>query len=317
VLVENFSARAMPRLGLGFESLRERNPGLIYMQMPALGLFGPYRDYIGLGPSIEPLSGLTAVMGYGLDEPRVTAAAVTDAASGVTTAAAIMTALSRRLRTGEGMHIDLSQGEAMTALLGEYVIGSQLPGGVATRMGNAHPSIAPHGVYRCAGEDAWICITAMDEGQWQALCVAAGELGAAWASDARFASMAARVTHREALDAAIGDWTAGQEQQELSELLLRSGVAAGAVQSAPQFLSDPHLVAVGYYSQLATADTGSWRYDGSPLRANGERGYEDWFGAPGLGEHNREVLLGLGYREDEIDALTEAGVLVDRPPAPA
>ena len=320
VLVENFSARAMPRLGLGFDSLRERNPGLIYMQMPALGLFGPYRDYIGLGPSIEPLSGLTAVMGYGPDEPRVTAAAVTDAASGVTAAAAIMTALSRRLRTGDGMHIDLSQGEAMTALLGEYVIesqlpGGQLPGGMATRMGNAHFSIAPHGVYRCAGEDAWICITAMDEGQWSALCVAAGTAGEAWAADARFASMAARATHREALDAAIGGWTAGQKQQELSELLLRNGVAAGAVQSAPQFLSDPHLEAVGYYSQLTTADTGSWRYDGSPIRANGERGYEAWFGAPGLGEHNREVLLGLGYREDEIHALTEAGVLVDRPPS--
>ncbi len=312
VLVENFSARAMERLGLGYEVLRQHNPRLVYMQMPAFGRFGPYRDYVGLGPSIEPLSGLTALMGYGPDEPRVTAAAITDAAAGVTAATAILTALSRRERTGEGVLVDLSQSEAMTAYLGEFMLEAQTQGREPERLGNGHALVAPHGVYRCAGDDRWICITAMDDDQWDALCAVAGR---GWEADARFASVSARLSERAALDVEIEYWTSAQERDALVAALLEAGVAAAPVQSAPEYLVDPFLVDGGYYSTLTTPDSGTWTYDGSPVRTNGERGYESWVGSPGLGEHNDEALRRIGYGISEINQLRRDGVVVDRPPA--
>src|SRR5690606_1064731 len=105
VVIENFSARAMPSLDLGYDALREANPAVVYVAMPAFGVDGPYRDYIGLGPSVEPTTGLTALMGYSDDEPRVTSKAIVDAMSGTTAAAAVLTALERRERTAEGAFI--------------------------------------------------------------------------------------------------------------------------------------------------------------------------------------------------------------------
>ncbi|MDA0271315.1 MAG: CoA transferase [Chloroflexi bacterium] len=308
VVIENFSARAMPSLGLGYEALREANPHIIYMPMPAFGSFGPYRDYVGLGPSIEPLSGLTSLMGYGPDEPRVSATAITDPAAGVTAAGAILTALWRRARTGEGALIDLSQGEAMSAYLAEHFVEAQLEGREPERLGNAHPSMSPHGVYRCDGEDEWIAIGARDEAEWRALDHVAG-LG--WAGHARFATLAARLEHRDALDAAIEAWTRGQQKHALAQRLMAAGVPAGAVNSAPEWL----LHERGYFSALEMAEAGVWTSDGSPFEFDGTRSYAAWRGAPRLGEHNRPVLAALGYTEAEIEALEAAGVLVDMPPA--
>jgi crotonobetainyl-CoA:carnitine CoA-transferase CaiB-like acyl-CoA transferase len=313
VLVENFSARAMDRLELGYEVLSERNPRLIYMQMPALGRFGPYRDYVGLGPSIEPLSGLTAIMGYAPDQPRVTSQAVTDAAAGVTAATAIMTALSRRDRTGEGCLIDLSQGEAMMAYLGEWVVDEQLSGAARARFGNADPRLAPHGVYRCAGDDDWICIAVQDDLQWDML---AGLAAQGWEQSDHYRTASARIANRERLDAAVEAWTMTWDKIELSERLIAAGVPAGAVQSAPEFLGDRQLVALDYFSTLATSDTGPSRYDGSPITIQGQRGHESWRGAPGLGEHNDEALSRVGYDSAEIATLRRSGVIVDRPPDP-
>src|SRR5690606_3666147 len=95
IVIENFSARAMPSLRLGYDELRAANPTVIYLTMPAFGADGPYRDYIGLGPSIEPTTGLTALMGYSDEEPRVTSKALTDPIAGVTAAAAVLTAVER------------------------------------------------------------------------------------------------------------------------------------------------------------------------------------------------------------------------------
>ena len=163
------SARALPSLGLGFDALREVTPRVIYVAMPAFGLEGPYRDYVGLGPSIEPLTGTTALMGYGPDEPRMSVQAITDAMSGTAAAAAVVTALERRARTGEGAFIELSQHEAGIAYIGEQCIEYQLTGAVPPRAGNAHPRMAPHGVYRCAGDHEWIPIAVRREEGWGAL----------------------------------------------------------------------------------------------------------------------------------------------------
>jgi len=312
VVIENFSARAMPSLGLGYDALREANPAIVYLTMPAFGREGPYRDYIGLGPSIEPMTGLTAAMGYSGAEPRVTSAALTDAMSGVAAASAVLTAIERRERTGEGAFIDLSQHEVGVAFLGEWFIERQLSGEEPRRLGNGHAEFAPHGVYRCLGSDDWIALAARTEDEWQALCALAS---CGWEDDARFMTPEGRRAHASDLDAAIDAWTSTQQKRALMEALQSRDVPAGAVLSPPEWLADPHLEARGYFAELDHAETGRGRWDGSPLRFEGERGYEEWLAAPLLGEHNAAVLGHvLGLSPEAVARLERDGVLADRPP---
>lgn len=312
VVIENFSARAMPSLALGYDDLKAANPRIIYVAMPAFGLEGPYRDYVGLGPSIEPLTGATALMGYGPEEPRMSVQAITDAMSGTAAAAAILTALERRARTGEGAYVELSQHEAGISYIGEQCIAYQLTGEAPPRNGNAHPAMAPHGVYRCAGEDEWIALAVPDEDRWQALCRLA-ECG--WEARTEFATVADRLAHGSALDAAIEAWSVTYGKTELMARLQEAGLPAGAVQTAPEWHADPHHRARGYFFTTDEVDTGRRTYDGSPVRFSGQRGYEQWRRAPTLGEHNREVLLDVaGYSAAEVAHMQSAGVVVDRPP---
>ncbi len=312
VVIENFSARAMGGLDLGYERLREANPGIIYVGMPAFGADGPYRDYVGYGPAVEPMTGLPAVMGYGPDEVRVTGTATPDAIAGLAAASAVLTALERRARTGEGACIDVSQHEAGIALLGEYFVEYQQSGETPAYVGNGHPQFAPHGIYRCAGDDDWVALAARDDAEWATLCDVAER---PWASDPRFATAEARLAHRAELDEAIAEWTRNLGKFDVMERLVRAGVPAGAVLTCPEYLADAHLEERGYYARLEHPATGVQQYDGSPFVFDGQRGYDAWLPSPRLGEHNESVLTEvLSKSSDEIAALWEAGVLVDRPP---
>ena len=311
VVVENFSARAMPSLGLDYEALSARNPRLIFLTMPSFGSRGPYRDYVGLGPSIEPVSGLTALMGYGKDEPRVTAMAITDAASGICGLSAIMTALWQRERTGRGALLDLSQSEAMAAFLAEEFVASQLSKREPERLGNGAWNAAPYGVYRCLGEDEWISIGCVTDAQWTALARLAGR---GWEADGRYATVEGRLARRAALDEAIEAWTSAEEKRALARRLQAVGVAASPVQSAPEWLDDPHLKARDYFTSLETPDAGRYQSDGLPMLIDGDRGYTAWTGAPGLGAHNVETLRLAGYTDAEIADLAARGIIVGRPP---
>jgi crotonobetainyl-CoA:carnitine CoA-transferase CaiB-like acyl-CoA transferase len=311
VVIENFSARAMTSLDLGYERLHAANARIIYVAMPAFGCEGPYRDYVGFGPGVEPMTGLAAVMGYSDDEPRISATALPDPIAGLAAVAAVVTALERRERTGLGSQIDLSQHEAGIALLGEYFLEHQRTGREPERIGNAHHSFAPHGVYRCLGEDEWITLAARDDADWKALSAVAGR---DWAADSRFATRSARLKHRTALDDEISGWTAGFDKFALMRSLLEAGVPAGAVLASREYLADPHLEARGYFADLSHPETGPQRYDGSPLMFNGARGYEQWTPAPRLGEHNAAVLRDmLEMDEAEIALLLADGVIADRP----
>ena len=177
LLIENFSARALPSLGLSHEVLAERNPRLVHLAMPGFGLSGPYRPYVAYGPSIEPMTGLGALMGYSDEEPRVTSTAVLDAMSGTMASVAAIDALLTRQRTGGGALVELSQHEAGILFNGESMVRRQLADGEPHRLGNALATCAPSGVYRCAGEDEWIAIEVHTERQWQSLATLAPRAG--------------------------------------------------------------------------------------------------------------------------------------------
>jgi crotonobetainyl-CoA:carnitine CoA-transferase CaiB-like acyl-CoA transferase len=311
LVIENFSARVLPSLGLTHEVLAQRNPRLIHVAMPGFGLSGPYAPYVAYGPSTEPMTGLGALMGYSDEEPRVPATAVLDAMSGVLAAVAAIDALLARQQSGAGSLVELSQHESGILYHGEHLVRRQLEGREPHRLGNADAACAPSGVYRCRGEDDWIAIAARTEEQWGSLAALAAS---GWQEDGRFADMHARLAHREDLDDAVEGFTRRWDKIELTAALQKGGVPAGAVLSAPEWLTDPHLQARDYYSNLADADRAPRLSDGLPVLIDGNRDTGWWRRAPMLGEHNREILEELGFAASDISALEERGVIGDRPP---
>jgi crotonobetainyl-CoA:carnitine CoA-transferase CaiB-like acyl-CoA transferase len=309
VLVENFSARVMPNFGLDYPALSAINPALVMLAMPGFGATGPYRSFMSYGPAIEPMTGLTSLMGYPGEAPLVSAIAYPDAVGGLSAAAAVVTALVERRRTGRGCFIDLSQLEATTSLIGEYYLAYQATGTLPERIGNGHPLWAPHGTYRCQGEDAWVSIAVRSDAEWQRFCAAAGldELGAA----PELMTAAGRRAHQARIDRAIETWTRGRDKFAVMAALQRAGVPAGAVVNAPEMLADPQLAARGFYADVSLPDGTPLRMAGVPFTFDGMR-RQTWQAAPERGAHNRQVLRDvLAMSDGEIDALIADGVLVD------
>ncbi len=304
VVIENFSARAMPALGLDHERLHDANPRLICVTAPGYGRSGPWRDRVAFGPSVEPMSGLTTVMGYGPDEPRNTAMALMDAITAVNAAAAVMTALRRRQRTGKGAFVELALHEGGVALCGTWLVERQL-GGTPARMGNRHPQMAPHGVYRCAGEDNWLALGCRNAEDWRALCALLGDaLDPDWDLDARR-------HHHAAIDRAIGAWTVIRDKGTAAIELQAAGVASGPINTTSDMTADPQVQHRGFFVPL---EPGPTPMPGSPIHMAGV-GSEDWRPCPTLGQDNAAVLSQwLGYDERRIAELEQAGVIVDKPP---
>ena len=303
VVIDNFSARAMPSLGLDYETLKAANPRIVQVRMPGYGSSGPYKDRVAFGPTVEPLSGLTNVLGYGKGEPRCTSLALMDPIAALSAAAAVVTALRRRATTGAGAYVELSLHEGGVGFCGPWLIERQL-GGDVQPLGNRHPAMAPHGVYPCAGEDQWIAVGCANDAQWRALC---GLVGAALDPQAALPS---RKADHDRIDAAIARWTAHHAKHEATALLQAAGVPAGPVNTAPDMIADPQVIHRQFFVPLEDRTP----VPGSPVKMTGITS-ADWTACPRLGADNAAVLKDwLGYDEVRVGELERQGVLADRPP---
>ena len=299
--------------GLHYEALREVNPGLIMLSSSLNGQTGPQALLAGYGTMGAALTGFAELHGWP-DRVPLGAGAYTDYVSSKFIAAAILAALEHRRRTGEGQYIDLSQAEASLHFLGPALLDYTVNGRVPSRVGNFDPHMAPHGVYPCAGEDPgapgtgrWVAIACATEAQWQALCDAAGRRE--WASDPRFATVADRIANRGALDAAIGEWTAGIAVAALEELLQGAGVPVHRAGSSADVGDDPQLRVRGHFVTVAHPELGPVPVESSRFRLSRTPGQVAWPG-PTFGQHNDQVLRDLlGMSDEEIVELIVAGAL--------
>ena len=308
VVIENFSATAMNRLGLGYEVLCQANEQIIYVSMPGFGKTGPNSDFVAFGPSVEPMTGLTAMMGYSDDEKHTTAMGLPDPIAGATAAAAVVTAIAQRKETGRGQHLDLPLHEGTINLLGEKYVEAQLTGRAPSVTVNRNASYAPQGIYPCAGQEEWIAIACPDDRSWSTLAEICGIDG----DD--FETVEARQRNHDQLDEKIGKFTGQCNKHELMVQLQAAGVPAGALLSAPEVLDSPQVKARDYFVELGGDHIEKERYAGSPVRFDGQRGTH-WHRAPKLGEHNEEVLRELlGMTDAEISRLQDEGVIANVPP---
>jgi crotonobetainyl-CoA:carnitine CoA-transferase CaiB-like acyl-CoA transferase len=308
VMISNFGAGVMEKLGLGAEEMLRRNPRLTIATISAFGQTGPYREYMGYGPLVHAVGGLSAQTGYADGIPRDIGTAYGDPNGGVFAAIAIAAALWARDRHGQGGQvIDVSMWEAMLCTAFEGWMNHVLGNAPHAMMGNRDPLWAPHNLYRCADEDRWVAIACTDETQWRALCGALGD--PAMAADPRWRDAAARKAHEDELDARIGAWCAGRERWEVTRALQAVGVPAFPSLSNEELLDDPHLNARGLFTEWPHAEVGVRKLVGAPWhlarRANGLA-----HAAPLLGEHTDSVLERvLGLSAAERARLREQGAI--------
>lgn len=315
VLVEGFSPGTMDRLGLGYETLRQVNPALVYVQQSGMGQTGDYGPLKAFGPTAQAMSGITDMSG--LPEPYPPAGigySYLDWFGAYQIALAMLAGLYRREVTGEGCWIDSSQVEAGIYLTGPTVLDFSVNGRSWRRVGNRSASkpAAPHGAYRVRGRDRWIAIAVFTDAEWHALVrvLRCPE----WANDPRFATLERRISNQDALDALVDSAASTWDGDELMCALQSAGVAAGVCQSAEDRIEkDPQLRHLGWTTELVQSELGSWPAKSTPVRFSESPAYmggiRDRHG-PNYGEDNQyvyEELLGLS--PDEISALAEAGVI--------
>jgi crotonobetainyl-CoA:carnitine CoA-transferase CaiB-like acyl-CoA transferase len=307
-VAENFRQGVLDRLGLGYDVLRGANPRIILLSLASQGSTGPESGYRSYGSTLDALSGLMSLTGYADSHPVWSGQEVNypDQVASVFGAGLLLAAVRYRNRTGQGCHVDLSQRELVTTMIGEHVLEYTIGKTPPHPRANRHPGMAPHGCFPCRGEDAWVAISVESDAQWRALCETIGRPDLA--GDERYRTVPDRRRHESALEQVIAGWTRHRSKHEAMRILQAAGVPAGAVQTGQDMLSDPHLASRRFYATVDNVRAGRQQLRVSPYRMSATPPTVRR-PAPTLGQ-DTEAILGtlLGYSPDEIRELERLGV---------
>ncbi len=272
-----------------------------------MGHSGPWKDYIGFGPTVQAFSGITYLTAYPGQPPSGIGYSYADHVAGLFASLALMGALEYRRQTGEGQYIDLSQTEVMTSLLSDAIIDHTLKGQVAKPVGNSSLQSAPHGVYPCLGEDRWLLLTVTTDKEWEGFKRAIGN--PVWADEERFATLTGRLRNIESLDSLIQEWTRKHSPEEVMAILQKEGVPAGIVQNAADLVHDPQLKDRGFFIELEHPTLDKTTMDGSPIRLS-DTPAEYRRAAPTHGQDNDYVYRQLlGLKDEIIERLRRGNVI--------
>ncbi len=307
VVVDNFATGVMERLGLGYDDLVKIKPDIIMASISGYGHSGPLKNYMGYGPAIAPLTGLSAMTGYAGGPPQEVGISYGDPNSGIHAAVAVTASLAARKRTGKGQYIDVSLWESVAALVPEGWMDYAMNGLEPARRGNLDPLMAPHTCFRCAGEDEWVSIACGNDAEWRALCRAMDQAGLG--TDARFRTVQDRKANEDALENIVTAWTEKRDKWQLTQTLQAAGVAAFPSMNSKDLADDPHLKQRGFFVELPHAEVGVRKHTGIPwLLTESPNGVQA--PAPLLGQHTEQVMRDvLGYADERIAQLRERRVL--------
>ena len=308
VVCDNYTATTLKDWGFGFEEMRKVKPDIIYVQVPGFGAQGPYRDYRSYGPSAGAIAGLTWQAGLPDRYPCGYGFSYMDVCSPYFMALAVMAALRQRERTGQPVYVDGSQSGPAFLLTGTSILEWSASGRAYERTGNRSPytMAAPHGAYRCRGEEAWIAIACSTEAHWTGLARVMGD--PSWTAEPRFATLEGRYANQDDLDRLIEGWTSQRERYDLMARLQAESVPAGVCQDTrDRYERDPQLKHRGYFVTVPHSEVPPYPVEGHPGRFSETQptplSRSEW-GAACYGEHNAQVhgrLLGL--TESDLAAL--------------
>ncbi|SDN17097.1 Crotonobetainyl-CoA:carnitine CoA-transferase CaiB [Methylobacterium phyllostachyos] len=304
-LIENYRGGTMERLGIGYDTLREEFPELVYCSLSGFGRTGPYADRAGFDLVAQGMSGLMSVTGEGPGRPPMKCGPpVTDITAGILAAMGVLAAYSNRLRTGRGQAVDTSLFEAgITHTYWQSAI-AMATGIAPGPMGSAHPLNAPYEAFETA--DGWITIGAANQTNWLRLLKAIG--ADALAEDPRFALNRDRMANRQELAATLAPIFRAHSSAEWLARLEAGGVPAGPVLDVNAMHRDPQTQARAMVVEVDHPRVGRMKTLGLPVKFSDTPGRVHG-PAPLLGEHSRAILAEAGYAPDEIDSLIARGVV--------
>jgi crotonobetainyl-CoA:carnitine CoA-transferase CaiB-like acyl-CoA transferase len=289
-VIENFSPRVLDQFGLGADVLLELNPRLMVVRMPAFGLTGPWRDRVGFAPTMEQIAGLAWVTGMP-DGPPIAPRGACDPLAGVHAAFALVAALEFAERTGRGQLVEMPMIESVLNVTAVQTIEFEVFGRILARQGIGGPADVLQDLYRCAGDDNWIAVSAHTDDQRAALANVMG-----------------------GVDTPIAEWFATQDLDSAVERLAGAGIPVAAVVSPSLVTENPQLRDRGFFESLEHPRTGPGLYPCPPFaRLDGT---ENWLfrAPPTLGQHNIDVLTEMcGVTAAEFERLAAQGVIGTRP----
>jgi len=303
VVVENFKVGGLRKFGLDAETLRAANPRLIVASITGFGQDGPYAERAGYDFIIQGMGGMMSITGLPDDQPgggplRV-GVAVVDLFTGMYTATAILAALFRRERTGEGANVDMALFDTQLAVLANQVSNALVSGKDPPRQGNTHPNIVPYQPFAAA--DKPLIVAVGNDRQFARLAEICGH--PEWAGDDRFATNAARVANREEIVWLVSECIRRKPADEWFEKLEAAGIPAGPINTISQALADVQAQHRGLVRTMAGLSV-----MGSPVRIDGDRADTD-LPPPALGEHTNDVLAEYLQDASDIERLRSAGVI--------
>jgi crotonobetainyl-CoA:carnitine CoA-transferase CaiB-like acyl-CoA transferase len=307
IVLENMRPGVMTKLGLDYDALVKVKPDLIMLSLSGFGGTGPLRRYAAYNPCFTSVGGVSHLTGYAEKKPNTMTNSGGDARAGTAAVFAALVALKFRQETGKGQYIDSSSCEVINSMIGDQMMDYAMNRRSPKRHGNTDAVMAPHSVYRCAGDDEWVSIAVGTDDEWQGLVRAMGS--PAWAADPAFATAPGRKAQEDRLNARIAEWTADKSYVEAMHLLQAEGVAATPSFKAEDLFSDPHVLERGAVQEVdhpvlgrRKTITSPYLMSETPTRIRGT--------APRLGEDSDSVFRDLlGLPGDEIERLVEARVI--------
>lgn len=307
VLAENYAPKAMKKWGLDYESLVKIKPDLIMVSTCLMGQTGPNKDYPGFGGQGSAISGFNFLTGWPDREATGQHGTITDSLAPRFVAAAVLAALLRKQKTGEGTYIDVAQVETAAYSLSGWMLEYFANGEVVQRDGNRSRVAAPHGAFPCRGDDRWCTIACHSDEDWQRLTRAMGS--PAWALDPRFATLAQRKRCEDELESLISSWTRERTAEEVLSVVQSVGVEAGVVETSRDLNADPQLATRGHFVPVQHEVLGPHTCEKLGYALSATPGRIERQG-PLLGEDSEHVYRDLlGLSEETLTTLRGDGVL--------
>jgi len=310
IILENFRPGVIQRMGLGYASVKELNPSVIYASMSGFGQTGPYGKKGGFDIIAQGMSGIMMMTGEPGGRPAKVGIAMNDIASGVTALSGILGAFIGKLRFGKGQYVETSLLEAGLAWtpweFGAYFGSGEIP----TATGTRHRRSAPYQAYRCA--DGHVTVGAGSQKLWVDFCMKVIDQPD-WPANPMYLTQALRVQNADVLEIAIEALLMCQPCAYWVEKMDAAGVPGGPVFGYEKIMHDPHIQARKMVHDIEHPIIGPMKTLGLPIKSSGELN-SIRMPAPWLGQHTTEVLLQLGYTTDQIQVLFTQGVVFDQHP---
>lgn len=304
VVIENFSAGTIGKLGLGYEDVKKVNSNVVFASLSGFGQYGPYKNRLAYDAVAEAMGGLTALSGPPEKAVKVTPA-MSDAITGIHMAFGVMVALFHRQRTGEGQLVDVAMMDSVMSVLEASVVVRTLLDHDPKRLGNSSEIAVPYDVYPC--KDGDICIACASDSTFNKFALVMGREDLI--ENPLYYTNPVRVVNRDGIDTIIKDWCSSRTKAEITDICVSGKVPVAPIMTVEDLINDPHVAAREMLIEMEDPTLGKIKYPGNPIKLS-ETPAKFLMRAPRLGENTDEILSSIaGYPADKIAMMHDNGIV--------